>query len=113
MFSVCLCLALTCAPSAFANPCARDIAALCRNVPAGEGIAACLRADELALSAACKQHLEEVQAQLQGMNPACEDDIALFCPGVQPGEGRVAQCLKANEARLSAMCKHAVMESVQ
>src|SRR5512147_1857683 len=83
---VSLCLALAWATAAFANPCARDIAALCPNVPAGDGrIAACLKADALALSSACTQRLENLQAQLQDiqeMHQACEDDIALFCTGV-------------------------------
>jgi hypothetical protein len=36
---------------------------------------------------------------------ACKDDVAKFCATEKPGEGRVAMCLKAHEAELSAGCK--------
>jgi Cysteine rich repeat len=35
----------------------------------------------------------------------CMDDVQQFCPGVQPGGGRIMQCLKAHETNLSAACK--------
>jgi Cysteine rich repeat len=33
---------------------------------------------------------------------ACADDVQQFCPGIQPGGGRIMQCLKAHETELSA-----------
>ncbi|HXX57814.1 MAG TPA: cysteine rich repeat-containing protein [Thermodesulfovibrionales bacterium] len=35
----------------------------------------------------------------------CAGDVAKFCGTVQPGEGRIAQCLRQNEAQLSPGCK--------
>ncbi len=35
----------------------------------------------------------------------CTGDIAKFCGNVKPGEGRMARCLKKNEAQLSPVCK--------
>jgi Cysteine rich repeat len=35
----------------------------------------------------------------------CEADVQKFCAGVQPGQGRVLQCLAQHEADLSAACK--------
>jgi hypothetical protein len=40
----------------------------------------------------------------QYVNP-CDDDIARLCANVQPGGGRMAECLKQNEERLSPECR--------
>ena len=40
----------------------------------------------------------------KGSKP-CADDAAKLCPGVQPGQGRVAQCLKEHSSELSPACK--------
>ncbi len=40
----------------------------------------------------------------QGAGP-CAEDVAKFCKDVQPGGGRMAQCLKAHENELSGACK--------
>ena len=39
---------------------------------------------------------------------ACKADAEKLCPGVQPGGGRIAACLKQNEAQVSAACKDAM-----
>lgn len=36
---------------------------------------------------------------------ACAPDIGMFCKGIPPGEGKIAQCLKHNQASLSTECK--------
>lgn len=35
----------------------------------------------------------------------CADDAKRLCAAVKPGEGRIAACLKENEANLSEACK--------
>lgn len=35
---------------------------------------------------------------------ACKTDYEKFCKDVQPGQGRIINCLKANEAKLSPEC---------
>lgn len=35
----------------------------------------------------------------------CKADRDTHCQGVEPGEGRIARCMKENEAKLSAECK--------
>jgi hypothetical protein len=40
---------------------------------------------------------------------ACENDIKKFCSKVQPGEGRIENCLKKHQKGVSAQCKQAVM----
>lgn len=38
---------------------------------------------------------------------ACRADVEKFCKDVQPGGGRVAQCMKQHESELSDACKSA------
>jgi len=40
--------------------------------------------------------------------PSCKADVAKLCPEVKPGGGRIAQCLKQNEAQVSAPCKERI-----
>lgn len=42
---------------------------------------------------------------------ACKADFATYCPGVQPGNGRIAACLKEHEAQLSPACKDALAKA--
>jgi hypothetical protein len=35
----------------------------------------------------------------------CKEDAARLCQGVEPGEGRIVQCLEQHEADLSPACK--------
>jgi hypothetical protein len=37
-------------------------------------------------------------------NAVCRADVKKFCPGIQPGEGRINACLKANFSSLSSEC---------
>jgi len=39
---------------------------------------------------------------------ACGPDIQVFCSDVQPGQGRIAGCLRAHEPQLSPACKGAM-----
>jgi hypothetical protein len=41
----------------------------------------------------------------------CRTDVQTLCAGVQPGHGRIAACLKQNEAQVSAPCKEALAKS--
>jgi hypothetical protein len=43
---------------------------------------------------------------MQEVRASCEDDAKKFCAGVQPGGGRIAQCLKQHEADLSDACRN-------
>jgi hypothetical protein len=44
---------------------------------------------------------------------ACESDIKSLCAGVQPGGGRIKQCIKEHRDQLSGSCKQALMEQAQ
>jgi Golgi apparatus protein 1 len=47
----------------------------------------------------------DVAAQQQPGRDACRADVERLCKDVQPGGSRIAQCLKDNEASVSAECK--------
>ena len=38
----------------------------------------------------------------------CRTDVEKLCASVTPGRGRIASCLKQNEAQVSAPCKDAL-----
>jgi cysteine rich repeat protein len=50
------------------------------------------------------------QAQERAARGACKADVEKLCKDVKPGEGRIAQCLKSNEANVSAGCKEAMAQ---
>ena len=68
----------------------------------------CLLAYEDHLSEQCKQGILEVamtmkmaEAAIGYSIGACEADADKHCLDVQPGEGRIVSCIKANEPRVS------------
>jgi Golgi apparatus protein 1 len=46
----------------------------------------------------------------QATQHPCLDDAKKLCPGVEPGQGRVAACLKEHKAQLSQACKSRIAE---
>ena len=47
-------------------------------------------------------------APTRNVRSACDADVKKFCAGVQPGEHRVANCIKENQSKLSQPCKDAI-----
>ena len=101
---------------AFDEACRGDVAQHCGSVDAGKGrVAACLRKNETALSAPCRQQLAQMDAErahrherMREMAEACKEDAQQHCAQTRPGGGRVARCLKDNEAKLTAPCREAL-----
>jgi hypothetical protein len=51
-------------------------------------------------------------AQERGaLRQACVGDYRALCANVERGGGRIIQCLKANEAKLSAGCRGALQQA--
>jgi hypothetical protein len=78
----------------------------------------CLAAYEEHLTQVCKQGILEAalsvkmgSAALDYSIRACEADADKYCLDVQPGEGRMIGCIKANESEVSEACISALKET--
>jgi hypothetical protein len=99
-------VALAQAPQESGGPCRADVERLCPGTQPGHGGAMrCLRGKEDQVSAECKAHIEEMLQKFHAGVEACKPDVEKFCQNVQPGGGRIRQCLQQHEAELSDACK--------
>lgn len=97
-------------------PCLADAARLCPGLPAGDGrLWACLLRNQFQLSSPCQQNIGEVQRLASELNADCAGDVYRFCPGTQPGGGRVLQCLRGYVGRreLSTNCEDSVVTALE
>jgi hypothetical protein len=99
-----------------AEGCKVELESYCKAVTPGEGrVLACLYAHEDKLSGRCEYALYDAAAQLEHAIGAltylaneCKADMQQHCANIQPGEGRLAMCLKKNEQQVSARCQQAI-----
>jgi len=92
--------------------CRADSQKFCKDVKPGQGrIYQCLSANKASLTPECAAHVDEVQKNVKAKMANCQNDIAKFCSTVEPGEGRIYNCLKANEASLEPACKTALTKN--
>ncbi len=90
----------------YARACGDDVKTHCQGVQPGEGrVEQCLKQHESQLSPACKQFRGAVKEKIETFAHACEGDIKTHCASVQPGGGRILNCLKQHEATLTPACK--------
>ena len=90
--------------------CRADVEKLCKGVEPGQGrILQCLQNNEAQVSAACKEQLTQMREHMRGrmeeFSQACQSDVQRYCTGMTPGQRRIADCLKENEANLSQACR--------
>lgn len=52
-------------------------------------------------------------AQQGDVMKACNADMKSLCSGIEKGQGRIAQCLRQNEDKLSEGCKSRIREMQQ
>lgn len=98
-----------------AKGCDEEIKSYCSNVTFGKGrILACLYAHGDKLSGRCEYALYDAAAQLERAVAAltyvaneCEDDLEKHCADVQAGKGRLINCLKKHDDKVSDRCKQA------
>jgi hypothetical protein len=99
--------------------CDKELKTYCKDVTPGEGrVLACLYAHEDKLSGRCEYALYDAAAQLERAINAlayaaneCRDDLTKFCSDIEPGQGRLLQCLGKNDAKITKRCKQAMKDT--
>ena len=99
-----------------AQGCKQEITTYCKDVTPGENrVLACLYAHEDKLSGRCDFALYDAAVQLERAVEAlayveseCHADLEKHCSAINPGEGRLAACLKRN--KVSERCDQAMKD---
>jgi hypothetical protein len=99
--------------------CEKDIKQHCDGLgDDSEKLFMCLAAYEDHLETECKLGILEAAMTIQlgaaaidYSISACEADADKHCLDVEPGEGRIVSCIKANESKVSPACINALKES--
>jgi hypothetical protein len=97
--------------------CDKELSTYCKDVTPGEGRGlACLYAYEDKLSGQCEYALYDAAAQLERAVNAlayaaneCEKDLDKYCANIQPGGGRLLDCLNKN--KISKRCTQALKDT--
>ena len=101
--------------------CGKEFESYCKNVTPGEGrLLACLYAYSDKLSTRCEYALYDAASQLERALNAltylaneCRDDLKTYCSNVQPGEGRLLECIAKKKDVISDRCKNALKDVSQ
>ncbi|NTU60413.1 MAG: hypothetical protein HGA98_05080 [Deltaproteobacteria bacterium] len=101
-----------------AKGCEKELTTYCKDVTPGGGRGlACLYAFSDKLSNRCEYALYDASVQLERfvaaltyMASECRDDIKQLCSNVQPGEGRVLECLAKKKEKVSDRCMQALKD---
>ncbi|HXX81072.1 MAG TPA: cysteine rich repeat-containing protein [Thermodesulfovibrionales bacterium] len=96
------------------GPCAQDVQKFCPGVePGGGRIMKCLHEHAGEVSDACKARLQQGKDQVKDKLQSCKDDAQKFCKGIQPGGGRIMECLKSHQSELSPACQTTINSTHQ
>jgi hypothetical protein len=98
--------------------CRDELITYCSEVTPGEGrLLACLYAHGDKLSGPCQFQLYDASVRLERaistvtyVAAQCGPEIEAHCANVEPGEGRMAQCLRDNQSALSPGCDRALTD---
>ena len=101
-----------------ANGCKVEIEKYCSQVTPGHGrVLACLYAHEDKLSAKCEYALYDAAVQLERAVAAlsyvaneCDADLDKYCESIEPGKGRLLDCLDKHDKQVSKRCKQAIKD---
>ena len=100
------------------DSCDADLKKFCGQVTPGEGrLVFCMMAHEDAISDQCfgamfdaADKIEFLVSDLMRAADTCAPDIEKLCSAVEPGEGRIAQCLIDNKEKVSPDCGAEISE---
>lgn len=88
--------------------CRTDVATFCQGSEKGKERTLCLQQNEAKLSPECQAAFGQRVAKAQDLRTACKSDREAHCSGVERGGGRMLQCLRSQQAKLSAACSTAL-----
>lgn len=103
------CLAVAALSARAADPCKADVEQLCQGVqPGGGRIVQCLKDHADKLSPPCREKFVAEKEAGQKVHQACKADLRALCTGIEPGGGRLIQCLEEHKDKLSPDCSAAM-----
>jgi hypothetical protein len=89
--------------------CSEEITQYCKGVkPGGGRILMCLKEHEKDLTPTCREKVAEIEKRLEEAKQICAADTEEFCKGIQPGEGRIANCLNEHIKEISLNCREKI-----
>jgi multidrug efflux system outer membrane protein len=96
-------------PPASTFACMDEIEKFCKDVPPGKGeLLLCLSKRKPELSQLCSDKIEKHLVRMEEAKKICAADMEKFCPGVEPGQGRLLKCMKPQIDKLSPACREQV-----
>ncbi len=91
------------------SACKEDQEKFCKGIQEGGGrVYNCLKQHMSELNKDCAAKVVGAEDQFFKMQKACGEDRNKFCKDVQPGGGRILQCLQGHQADLTVGCQSAI-----
>jgi hypothetical protein len=92
--------------------CHKEMKELCKDKK-GRDRFACLKENTAKLSPECQQKIEQKKEKWQDRKEDCKADRESLCKDIEPGEGRIRDCMKKNMDKLSPACKEHISKAKQ